>query len=203
MIGERMAALGTREKGAIALAMVCIFVVLVDRFALTYIVGRFRDLNASIQVEATDLANDLRILRSGGTVLGEYERVKGVLSEASSSSAAADQLKAEIDELAAASRVNILAIKHRETRQSEFLEEQVVEIERFESGTKELLAFLHRLATSGNMLKVERLAVAPNRETGALTGTMLICKLMRLSGQKGETTEAQKGTGRSSGAGSG
>jgi hypothetical protein len=180
MISEKLATLGTREKIMLALAGLTVLVVLVDRIAVHYVTEQFRSLEEDIRANEAELSAQRQILKRGGLIAREYVRIQKDVTEMPSAAVAMDRLKGEIDELAVESGVSILAIKHRENRRSSwgFCEECVIDIEKFEAGTKELMTFLHRVFSSRKLLKVERLSLVPQRDGTVFSGSMSIAKVV-------------------------
>ena len=178
MISDKLDRLSYRERVFLALALVFVICVAADRLAVQFIVDQFKSQEEQTEKQRSALKRNLRIAAGERLVADDYARIRSRLGQPASRAAAMDDLKGKIDEMARESGIVIVSMKDRDPRSTDAYEEYAIEIGRFESGTKELLAFLHRVRTFPGMMRVSKLAVAPDKDTGQLTGAMLISRIM-------------------------
>ncbi len=186
MIADKLASLAPRERAFLLIGALLVGAALLDRTALVFIAQQFRHMDEAIRTELYRLAENRRIIEAGRRVAEEYRALRKLLAERPPGVSAADRLRADLDELAGETGLGIQAIKHRETRQSPHghYEECVMEIEKFETGLRELLVFLHRVSTSPKLLRVERLTLAPQKEGGLLVGSMSVARIFAVGEER-------------------
>jgi hypothetical protein len=183
MIAERLDKLSSREKLGLFLALFFVFVVAIDRLAVQFITDDFQVLNEQIEKERIELKSAQRIASGERFVAGEYRRVRPRLGHAASLSGAMDEFKVKVDEMARESGVIVVSMKDREMRTTEATAERgfaelAVEIGRFESGMKELLSLLHRVRSFSGIMRVSRITMAVDKDTGQIAGSMVITSIV-------------------------
>lgn len=200
---EKLDNLSGREKLLLVLAFLCLFGWLTDLVIVKAIVRKSREMDAAIANAGKERELSRAILARKGDVTREYEKNSGLVGKAASSAEAINGLKGEIYDLAKETGVKIHAMDQRETRRLTYCVEYMVEVGKFEADLNNLLMFLHKVASSpGGVLRVVRLNVAPGKTSPAVSGSLLIAKVMvseaeaeRQAGGKGKAAEAEsKGT---------
>jgi len=182
MILDRLARLKSREKIALAVGLLIVAAVFVDRLVVQRVVDSVRGLNGQLDVEKKNLEFQLRVLSSKDDIDAEYERLRDVVPEAESQAVAIDEMKGEIDELARETRVRLDSWEERAPRavsDSLPFEEYSVAIRQFEATEQDLLRFLHDVCVLPGLFRVEEFKFTPDRDTGLIKGSMLITKVMR------------------------
>ena len=187
MITEKLERLGSREKAGLVVAMVLIFGVLVDRFAVDFIVSRFQELKEETRRERRRLAENVFTLEKQGSVGKAYEGLQGRLGRVKSGSEAIDDLKGMMDELARQTGIVIVSMKHRDSGLVGGCREFTVDIGRFEAGMRELLTFVRRVRESPKLLRVTRLTITPGDSGERISGSMQVTRLMEVE----ETSETE------------
>jgi hypothetical protein len=178
MMGAKLDKLGAREKVGLAVAFLCLALVLLDNVVVRPVLRRLQDLDVQIHDEQKGLRDNRRILQWEPSVSAAYERISGMLARTSSEASQSDEMKGEVDALARQAGVAIVSMKDRELQKQEFVEEYAVEIDEFEADITALLSFLHEIQKSPGMLRVVRLNVTPGKSRTTVKGSMLITKAM-------------------------
>jgi len=178
MILDKLVKLAPREKIGIAIALVIVMGVFVDRLAVRPVVGRISELQAGITGESDKLEYSLRVLAMKDDVEKEYDRVIKLIHVASSSAEAIDAMKGQIDELSRQSGVNLASWEEGAPGKALSCDEYSVAVREFEARESDLLDFLHELRVSPGLLRVDDLKFSPDKEKGVIKGSMLITKVM-------------------------
>jgi len=150
MILDKLVKLAPREKIGIAIALVIVMGVFVDRLAVRPVVGRISELQAGITGESDKLEYSLRVLA----------------------------MKGQIDELSRQSGVNLASWEEGAPGKALSCDEYSVAVREFEARESDLLDFLHELRVSPGLLRVDDLKFSPDKEKGVIKGSMLITKVM-------------------------
>ena len=178
MILERLKKLGARERILLVLAVLIVFVLLADRFAVRPVLRGYERLDAALDLEENNIKYAQGVLAKRDTVRREYETLSGSIESAGSKVQAIDAMKDQIEKLAEETGVVLISREHREPSRSELVEEYTVEIGKFEAAMPALLRFLHQLPHTPGTPRVAELTLSPDRSTGLVKGAMLITKVM-------------------------
>jgi len=182
MILDRLAKLRSREKIALAVGLLIVAAVFVDRLVVQQVVDSVKRLGNELAIQKQNLGLQLRVLSSKDEIDAEYERLREVVLEAESQAVAIDEMKGQIDELARESRIRLDSWEERTPRQVNDtlpFEEYSVAIRQFEATEQDLLRFLHEVCILPGLFRVDEFKFTPDRDTGVIKGSMLITKVMR------------------------
>lgn len=178
MILDRFAKLGGKEKAMIGLALLALFVLLVDFVVVRPLVGRISDVEKGVNAVAETLAYHRRVLAREKEVSGAYDGVHNQIGKISSSEEATVAMLGDVDEMAISMGVVLNRREPREPKELMFCEELAVNVGEFECEMSNLLLFLDALHKSPGMLRVTELSISPQKGQTALKGSMVITKVM-------------------------
>jgi type II secretory pathway component PulM len=168
--------LGPREKIGLTLAGVAVVCLVLERLVVESVVRRMRQIDSDAARELSNLQYCRSVAQEGSAVADEYAKVHGLLRVATPT--AVDDLKGAIDDLAKRRNITLVSMQAMEPRKSEFSEEYSVDIGKFGAKMTDLLQFLNDLNTATGMLRVARLTLNPEKESGQVSGSMLITEAM-------------------------
>lgn len=182
MIFDRLAKLRSREKVALAVGLLVVAAVFVDRLVVQRVVDTVNRLGDELAIQKKNLGLQRRVLSSKDEIDAEYERLREVVLAAESQAIAIDEMKGQIDGLARETRIRLDSWEERTPRQVRDdlpFEEYSVAIRQFEATEPDLLRFLHDVCALPGLFRVEEFKFTPDRNTGVIKGSMLITKVMR------------------------
>ena len=177
MLGDRISRLNSREKLGLIIAMLVTAVLVLDRLAVRPLGVRCEGLDLDIQREAKTLEYQASVMQARSEVERQFESIRAQLGEELPAAEAIDAMKGEIDALARASEVSLLAMKHREPRRTEFYDEYALDIGDFETDEIGLMRFLHALMEKPGTFHVTKLKLAPDATGKRVKGSMTVTKV--------------------------
>jgi hypothetical protein len=157
VIGERLQKLGSRERVALALAGLCVGVLLLDRLAVAPLFAQLRVFEEGIRQVDGAIRYNRSVLRQAATVAAEYRKVEGLTGKALKPDEVIDRMKARIDELSKQAGLTISSMEQREPRHEKFHDIYQIEIGSFEAKVPRLIQFLCDLEAAPGLLRVTRL----------------------------------------------
>lgn len=170
--------LGARERVGLALALVCMLVLLVDRLVVGMVAGRVKAVTAQAAAESKELDYNRGVLKTQGPIAAEYARIEARLANALSDAEAIDQIKGRVDDLARAAGVELISMEHRSPLPAEGYTEYVIEIRKFEAPMDRLLDFLHDVWQTPGMMRVRKLTIAPGTDDATVEGSAIISTIL-------------------------
>lgn len=180
MISAKFDQLKSREKIGLVVALLCVLLVLADRFAVRWVVDRIRSVETEIRTELDQLLVNLDLIAAEPAVAAGYEPLRVRLETAPSEAVAIDRLKGRIDDLARRHGLVIQAMRDRKVAEpNDPYLKIAVEIGRFEAEIESLIAFLFALREAPEIWRVTRLNITPD-QSGRLSGSMTIVRLTEL-----------------------
>jgi hypothetical protein len=182
MILDKLDKLASREKLLLGFAGLCVVVLLLDWLVIQRLVTRNRAVVHDIQRAGKDLEYNLSVLASRDEVARQYEVVKGLLREASSTAEEIDGMKGETDAMLGKFGIEFQSINHREPRRTPYYEEYTVDVGGFQADVENLVRFLneiHERRQAPGVLRVAKLSVNPNEKgERQIKGSMVLTKIM-------------------------
>lgn len=161
--------LSTREKGAVALALILALIIGGRALILTL----FGDASKESRLLAVRMAE----LKKMESLQQEYYRVRGAVTSASSSLKPGETLYAFLDDVAGVSgirsKVSYMkpsSVKSRDGR----VNLSVVEMKVVGLALAELTAFLHRVETAGDLVRVRGISLTRIQKSKLLTAVISI-----------------------------
>jgi len=165
-----------RERILLLVMVGACALLLIDFLFVRPVGRRIGLMEAEIGLKQARVGENAAILASAETVAREYESVRGVIGVALSPSAAIDEMKGEIDEIARKNGVVLQSMDHREGLRTAACQELFVEIGKCEAGFQDLLKFLCAVQDSRGLLRIERLSLSPAGAGDRVKGSVLISK---------------------------
>lgn len=170
--------LSKKEKFGLSIAMTFLTAALLDRFIISPIKNRFRQINQKIEISEKKLGSALRNLKQKEFITAEYQKYIDYVKKSGSDEEEVAKVLAEIEALARKSSVYLVNTKPQKPREVDFYKEYAVEIET-EGDMPSLINFLHQLNTSPLLLRADKLRLSPKaRESTVLKASMLITKVL-------------------------
>jgi len=176
MLADWINKLDKREQAGLVLVSVVLTILVIDQVVVLPIRDRCAWLDRDIALERKTQELHASWLQRKPAVEKEFGTIQGRLGPILAPSEVIDAMKGEIDALARASDVILLAVKHREPRQTEFYDEYAIDGD-FESDEIGLVRFLHTLVTTPGTFRVTRLKIAPDNTGKRIKGSMTITKV--------------------------
>lgn len=143
--------------------------------------GKFNAMDEAVASQEKMLARNLRILAptSRNAVEQDY-RIHGArIQKRGSSEEENSQMLAELDRLAGGSKLTLLATKPQKTMPDRDFETYVVEIE-VEAEMPAILAFVHGIESSSQLLRIDRLIIDAKGGGTVVKGALMISKIVAL-----------------------
>lgn len=181
MIFDKMQNLGAREKMLMGAAAVAMLLLLMEYGVRVPASVTCADLQMRIENTDRELEVNRSYLRKKKEVRNEYNAIRGLLAKATLATEDIDAFKGEIDELLSRTQLTYNTMSHQEPHLmagSEFCDEYLVDISRFETQMSKLLVFLHELRKTPGMLRIKKMTIKPVKGTDKITGSMIISKVM-------------------------
>lgn len=175
--------LSPRERLFGGLAVVVIAVVAFDYALVRPAALRLGELNRGIALESRRLeVNRLALAPEKRQSADDaYRRYSVFIEKRKSASEVGARLMEEIEVLAGKAQLTLTGSKPRDPRASDVFEEHAVEVD-VEGDYASLITFLHELQSQPDLLRVQKLVLAPkSKEQPALVkSTILITKIVAL-----------------------
>lgn len=194
MILSKLQKLGMREKLLMAVAACLVMALIVNYSVVAPVFNRYEELSAAIENTEWSLKYNLNVLKGKTQVRAEYDSVCGLLAKASLPAEDIDEIKGEIETIATEAGLQYSTMSHNEPRKTEFYDEYLIEIGKYESDMQNLLVFLHALNQTPGMLRVSRMNIKAVKGGSKVTGSILISKVM-IPNQVGSESTASADSG--------
>jgi Tfp pilus assembly protein PilO len=170
--------LSRKEKIGLFVAVVVVFLAILDRLVLAPIKERIQQINQQIQVNEKQLVMGLRNLEQKEVVTNEYKKYARYLKDAGSDEERIAAMLSEIENLAKKSGVSLVDTKPSQPKDTNFFKEYAIEVKA--EGTMEtLMIFLYQLNSSSQLLRAERLRLnLKDKDSITVEASILITKFL-------------------------
>ncbi len=175
---DRIRELPRRERIGLIVACLAIAAFLTDRLVISPVVERAVALEDEIAELATQVAHNRRVMGIADDVARRYTVVGDMLGASGPASETVEQLKADLDEMAAHSGVGLKSMRDFEPVESEYLVTYQIEISEFDAEIGDLLRFFQAVQDAPGMLRVEKLSIANSDTDQIVKGSFLVTKVM-------------------------
>ncbi len=145
-----------KEKISISITAMILFLAVVDRLILTPIKDTLGGINRETNITERKLAYSLNNLSQKEFIAREYKKYGLELKENSSDDEKTASMSSEIENLAKKSRVSLVDIKPQPSRNIDFYEELIIEVNA-QGSMADLIGFLHNLHDSPLLLRTQNL----------------------------------------------
>ena len=172
--------LSGKEKIGLSLAFAVMGIALLDRLIISPIRGRFRRIDQAIKINEKQLAHDLRNVYQKDRIAEQFDKYVEYVQRSGSDEEEVAKILGEIESMARQSKVYLANMKPQTPKEIDFYKEYAVEIDA-EGEISSLIAFLHQLNTSTQLLRVEKLRLSSNKKgEKTLKASMLIIRVLVL-----------------------
>jgi len=172
--------LSNKERIGLSFAFVFMFVACLDRLIISPIREQFQHIDKAIKISEKQLGHDLRNVHLKEQIEKEFEKFAEYVKRSGSDEEEVAKLLGEIESLARQSNVYLIDVKPQTLQKVDFYKQYSVEIE-LEGKMSDLMAFLHRINTSTQLLRAEKLRLNSTEEGGkTLKSSVLITKVLVL-----------------------
>lgn len=183
MIAGKLAKLSSRERSVLVLGVIVLALLALDFMVVRPVMRESARLGAEIEKEQSTLRSKLSVGQWKPSVEKDFESVKGLIRKAASQSEEIANMKGEVDDLARKTSLTVASMEHREPRTTEFYDEYIVDIGKFESDRRSFLEFLEELQSSPGMLRVSRMSITPGSAPDQIRGAVTVTKVMLSDGR--------------------
>ncbi|MCF7854548.1 MAG: hypothetical protein K9N51_07120 [Candidatus Pacebacteria bacterium] len=169
--------LSGRERTWLALAVIVVAIVVLDRVVLIPVKNNLDAMEADIQAKKAQLVGYQHSATQKPFVVRAYSRYEPYLQRVGSDEEETSRILGTIETVARSTDVKLVDAKAREPRGEQWYKLFNVEI-KAEATVQELVKFLYKLNTSEDALRVDTLQVSVgDRGSPAVRATALITKL--------------------------
>ncbi|MFW5857053.1 MAG: GspMb/PilO family protein [Planctomycetota bacterium] len=158
-----LAQLARREWIGLLLAGTLVLAAVLDRVAVTPLVGGFAELETEITQEEKALRTAFRNVQQKELVSEAYQRYVAYIKQAGSDEETAARMLAEIEGLARNADLHLADVKPREPRMLGHAKWFEVEVQA-DGSMESLIRFLHDLNRSSQLLRARTLVITPREE---------------------------------------
>jgi hypothetical protein len=184
MIGSKfLAKLSPRERLSGGLAVAVLVAVGFDMGLIRPALLRLDEFNRGIALEnrRLDVSRQALAPEQRRAADDAFRRYSVFIEKRKSASEVGARLMEEIETLAGKAQLTLIGSKPRDPRPSSLFEEHAVEVE-VEGEFSSLIAFLHGLQSQPDLLRVQKLVLAPKSkdQPAVVKSTILITKLVAM-----------------------
>lgn len=176
MIGAKLDGLKPREKAGLAIALGVVFLVVVDRVLVSPLLKRCDEIQLAVKEAEAVLTHQRNVLAEASQVEAAYHLVEDMIGGAGSEAETIDAMKGEIDDMARAAGLSIVAMQHREAEKRTYIQEFIVDIGKYEGQMPALLGFLHELWHAPGLMRVRSMSATLSRDGAQVEGSIQITK---------------------------
>jgi type II secretory pathway component PulM len=182
MIAGKLAKLSSRERNGLVIGVVFLALLGLDWMIVEPVVRQSSRLGEGVAQARKDLRDKLAVRQWKPSVAKDFKDVEGLLRKATSQSEEIANMKGEIDDLAHKTSLTVSSMEHRAPKPTEYYDEYIVDIAKFESDRRGFLDFLDELQNSPSMLRVSTMSITPGTNPDQIRGSMTITKVMLSDG---------------------
>lgn len=175
---EKLQNLRPREKLMLFLACLALLAVALDWGVVTPLTKYVKRIRSEIRVAEQNVRSAESVAALEAEAKTVSDACRDALETSASPAEAIDDMKGQVDDLAKRSQLNVLTLDHREPEPLGSLETYRVEIGQFESDLNALLQFLHEIRMASGLMRVEKVVLNPDKDTGLFKGSILVSKVM-------------------------
>lgn len=173
-----------QDRAALTHAGLVVAAVLVAAgIALGPVRGLFRKTDEAIVVQEKNMARNLRVLSpiSKDVVVRDYRQYGDALRKKGSTAEESSAMVAEVEMLAAQSKIALSATKPRDPHPERDYEQYAVDLE-FEASMTQTVTFLYAVENSPQMLRVDKLVLDSKaaRAPGTLKASVIVSRVVTL-----------------------
>jgi len=188
MIGGRLSKISKREQVWLGVAVILLFVMLLDNLVARPLARRLEELDREIKREINTVAYNRGALKLKAQIEADFEQVKGRVPEVVSPARDLAAMKEQIDEAARKNGLMIGRVADRDLREMDGYVEYAVEVGRLEGELRAVLRFMCELWDATGLPRVVRMNLKPNPAQGGsgVTASLVITKLALRGGGDGK-----------------
>jgi Tfp pilus assembly protein PilO len=175
---DRIRELPLRARIGLIIACLAVTAFLIVRVVVSPVLERAVALDHEIEELSTQVAHNRRVMGSAAAVDNSYAVVADMLGASGPAAETVEQLKADLDEMAARSGVGLKSMRDFEPVESEYLVTYQIEISEFAAKIADLLRFFQSVQAAPGMLRIEKLSIANNDTDQIVQGSFLVTKVM-------------------------
>jgi len=170
--------LSKKERIGLFISIGFVSLALLDRLIISPINNKIQQINREIKISEKQLGCGLRNLNQKDIIAKEYQKYIQYVKTAASDEEETAKILGEIEELARRSAVYLVDIKPQLPQKIDFYKEYKVEVEA-EAEMESMIKFLHRLNTSSQLLRAEKLRLSLKEKNSSIVkASILVTKIL-------------------------
>jgi len=170
--------LSSKEKTGLIFAFGFLAFAFMDQLVVSPIRTKIKQIDRMIDINEKQLSMNLRNVKQREMIEAQYEEYVDFIQKEGSDEEKVAKILGEIEVLARKSEVYLVDTKPHTPKQVDFYREFAVEIEG-EGRMESLILFLHRLNSSDQLLRAEKVRLnIKGKTTGIIKASMLITKVL-------------------------
>ncbi|MBN2453430.1 MAG: type 4a pilus biogenesis protein PilO [Candidatus Omnitrophica bacterium] len=170
--------LSGKERVGLAVAVIVIALVIVDRLIVSPIGGKIQRINQDIHFSEKKLSRDLRNINNRDMIEGEYKKYRNYVSKgAASDEENVANILAEIESLARSSSVSLVEIKPQSPKNYDFYKEYIIDVTA-EGGMEQIVTFMHNINNSNQLLRAVKIRLGlKDKESSNIKASVQVTKI--------------------------